>query len=328
MKKIVACAAALLLAVVAALALAIGLGGPGRPEPMRSISEPFGKVDFSDQPPLETFLCRGGDPLAFREYKPASAVPAGTVVLIHGSSGHSSSMHAMARAFARAGYQAFAVDMRGHGGSKEKGRLKSIGHLEKDIEDFVKATGIGGKATLVGFSSGGGFALRLAAGEYQDLFARYVLLAPFISHEAPTYRPGSGGWASVGVPRIIALSMLTSARITALNHLPVIRFAVAEEMQARQNLTGEYSFALAMNFGPPRDYKSAIQSIRQPVTVLVGEKDELFYADQFQPLLASLGSRIPVAVVPGVDHVGLIREEKASQAVLAAVRASPAAPPG
>jgi pimeloyl-ACP methyl ester carboxylesterase len=323
-KKIVLAAAMLFAAVLGAFAAAIVFGGPGTTVPLKSISDPFKAVDFSDQPPLETFLCRGGDPLAFREYKPASGVPGGTVVLIHGSSGHSSSMHALGKALSGAGYQAFAIDMRGHGGSKDKGRLKSIGHLEKDIEDFAKATGIGGKATLVGFSSGGGFALRLAASEYQDLFASYVLLAPFIGHEAPTYRPGSG-WASVGVPRMIALSLLTRARITAFNHLPVIRFAVSEEVQEKQNLTREYSFALAMNFGPPGDYKAAIQSIHQPTTVLVGEKDELFHGDQFAPLFASLGSGIPVKVLPGVDHIGLILDEKAIQAVIAALpRPAPA----
>jgi non-heme chloroperoxidase len=328
-KKTLLAAAVLLALVLGAFAAAIGFGGPGTPAPLASVSDPFRAVDFSGQPPLETFLCRGGDPLAFREYRPAAGTPAGTVVLIHGSSGHSSSMHALAKAVARAGYQAFAIDMRGHGGSKDKGRLKSIGHLEKDIEDFVKATGIGGKATLVGFSSGGGFALRLAAGEYQDLFARYILLAPFISHEAPTYRPNGGGWASAGVPRIVALSILTRARITAFNHLPVIRFAVSEEMQEKQNLTREYSFALAMNFGPPRDYQAAIRSIHQPTTVLVGEKDQLFHSDQFKPLFESLGSRIPVTIVPGVDHVGMVVDEKAIQATIAAIQArTPAAPPG
>src|SRR5690349_2993037 len=221
-KRAFAVLGTLLGLVFLALAGAIAFGGPGTPPPMRSIADPFKSADFSDLPPLEKFLCRGGDPLAFREYKPAGGA-LGTVVLIHGSSGSSTSMHPLARAFAKAGYHAFALDMRGHGASGGQHTIKGFNHLEYDVEDFLKATQLGGKATLVGFSSGGGFGLRFAAGERQDLFAGYVLLSPFISQDAPTYRKGAGGWVSVGVPRIVALSILNSVGISALNHLPVSR---------------------------------------------------------------------------------------------------------
>ena len=116
MKKIFAGLSLLLGLAVDILAGAIAFGGPGTPPPLRTITDPFKAVGFSDLPPLEKFLCRGGDPLAFREYKPSGSV-VGTVVLIHGSSAHSASMHPMAKAFAKAGYRAFSLDMRGHGAS-------------------------------------------------------------------------------------------------------------------------------------------------------------------------------------------------------------------
>ena len=55
--------------------------------------------------------------------------------------------------------------------------------------------------TLIGHSAGGGFALRVAASPIQNLFARTVLLAPYLGYNAPTNRPNSGGWASADIPR-------------------------------------------------------------------------------------------------------------------------------
>lgn len=310
--KAVAVLAAL---IVAAFALAIALGGPGPVPPMRGITDPFKAADFSDLPPLEKFLCRGGDPLAFREYRPAGGA-AGTVVLIHGSSAHSASMHPMAKAFAKAGYRAFSLDMRGHGASGGQETIKGMHHLEYDVEDFLKAKRIAGQATLVGFSAGGGFGLRFAASERQDLFAGYVLVAPFLSQDAPTYRAG-GGWVSVGIPRIVALSALNGVGITALNRLPVTRFALGEE--SKKGLTGEYSFALAASFRPRPDFAGSLRAVYQPMAVVVGEKDELFLADRFKPLFDSLGVSIPVTVVPGVNHAGMVLDEVALRAVIAAV---------
>jgi pimeloyl-ACP methyl ester carboxylesterase len=315
-KKILKVVAVVAGVVIGGLALAIAFGGPGTPPPLRSISDPFKAVDFSDLPPLEKFLCRGGDPLAFREYK-AEGAPAGTVVLIHGSSAHSASMHPLAKAYAKAGFRAFTLDMRGHGASGGQGTIKGPNHLEYDVEDFAKATRIVGQATLVGFSSGGGFVLGFAGGPRQEIFSGYVLLAPFVSQDAPTYRPDGGGWTSVGVPRIVGLVLLNAAGISVFNNLPVLRFAVAEGNKG--NLTAEYSYSLAMRFRPPPDWRRTIQAVQQPMAVLVGEKDELFVADQFAPLFAD--KKIPVTVVPGVNHIGLILDEKALQATIAATRA-------
>jgi alpha-beta hydrolase superfamily lysophospholipase len=317
MRRIGVALSVVVVVAIAALALTIALGGPKAPPPLASISDPFKAVDFSDLPQLETFPCRGGDPLAFREYRPAGPA-AGTVVLVHGSSGHSASMHVMGKAFAKAGYRALALDMRGHGASGERGQAKFVGHLEYDVEDFLKAAKVGDDATLVGFSAGGGFVLRFAAGEKRDHFAGYVLVAPFVSHEAPTYREGGGGWVGVGVPRIVALAVLNGMGVTAFNRLPVMRFAVRDE--DRKNLTAEYSYTLASNFRPPLDWQGTIRAVRHPMAVVVGEKDELFYAERFAPLFAAAGSSAPVTVVPGVNHIGMIVDEKAIQAVIAAVR--------
>ena len=120
--------------------------------------------------------------------------------------------------------------------------------------------------------------LRFAGSSRQALFSNYLLLSPFISQDAATSRPGSGGWVSVGVPRIIAISLLNGLGVHAFNDLPVMPFALTEANA--KFLTPEYSFALAQNFRPERDYQANIRAVRQPLRVLVGQNDEVFFADK------------------------------------------------
>lgn len=285
--------------------LAIVFGGPGRPHPVGSITDPFSSVDFSDLPSLSRFKARDGTELAYRSDTPATSAPSnGSVVLIHGSSATSSSMHPMAKALSAAGFATYALDIRGHGGSGHKGQIAYIGQLEDDLTDFMHAVSPPAPVTLAGFSSGGGFAVRFAASSRQQLFQSYLLLAPFLSPDAPTSRPGSGGWASVGVPRIIALAILNGFGVRTLNSLPVLRFAVSENVKTI--LTPEYSYALTMNFGPQRDYLADIRNMREPFSILIGANDEVYYPDRFADVLKQADKNTPVTVIPGVDHVQLI----------------------
>jgi alpha-beta hydrolase superfamily lysophospholipase len=272
---------------------------------MGSITDPFGSVDFSDLPPLAEFAARDGTKLAYRSYSSTVATPGnGSVVLIHGSSATSSSMHPMAKAFSAAGYPTFTLDIRGHGASGRKGQIAYIGQLEDDLADFMQAVSPPQPVTLAGFSSGGGFAIRFAGSKQQNLFQSYLFLAPFLSPNAPTTRPGSGGWASVGLPRIIAIATLNGFGIRTFNSLPVLRFAVNEN--ARAILTPEYSYALTMNFGPQQDYLANIRSMHQPFRVLIGANDEVYYPDRFAEVLKQTGKDTGVTIVPDVDHAQLI----------------------
>src|SRR3954454_24645260 len=304
--------------LVAAIGLAIALGGPGKaPPPMSSINDPFKNVDFSDLPEARYVTARDGSKLAFRAYPAAGGAVKGSVVLVHGSSATSSSMHLMAKGFAAAGYAAYALDVRGHGKSGIKGHIAYIGQLEDNMEDFVHSTKLPQPSTLAGFSSGGGFVLRFAGSPRQQLFSNYLLLAPWISQDAATLRPGNGGWATVGLPRIVAIAMLNWVGMHAFDDLPVVRFAVDERDKGL--LTPQYSFALAQNFRPERDYQANIRAIRQPFRVVVGQKDDVSYADRFAAVFKTAGKDVPVAVLPGIDHISLTLDPVAVQAAIAAV---------
>ena len=291
--------------VVAIFGIAIIFGGPRTPHPMGSIIDPFSSVDFSDLPPPPSFTARDGTKLAYRSYASAAAAPGeGSVVLIHGSSATSSSMHPMAKAFSAAGYRVFALDIRGHGASGRKGQIAYIGQLEDDLADFMHAVSPPKPVTLAGFSSGGGFAIRIAGSNRQQLFQSYLLLAPFLSQDAPTQRSGSGGWTSVGVPRIIAIAILNGFGIKVFNSLPVLRFAVSDS--ARAILTPEYSYALETNFRPHRDYLADLRHMDQPFRILIGANDDIYYPDRLAEVMKQAGKDTEVTVIPEVDHIHLI----------------------
>jgi non-heme chloroperoxidase len=316
--------AVLVLTLLATVAAAIAFGGPGQPAPMPSINDPFRNVDYSALPAARSFQARDGARLAYRAYAAATAAK-GSVVLVHGSSARGNSMHVLALAFAAAGYDAYALDIRGHGDSGTKGQIGYIGQLDDDIEDFVHALRPVRPATLAGFSSGGGFTLRIAAGDRQTLFDNYLLLSPFISQDAPTYRPDSGGWVQVGMPRYVAIGVLHALGVQAFDGLPVTRFALNEV--ARATLTPQYSFALAQNFRPRADWRASIRAAGQPMCLLAGSDDEAFHAQRFAELFKAEGKDVPVTLLPGLGHIALTLDPSAVRAAVAAVQGMDAVAP-
>ncbi|MDN6336989.1 MAG: alpha/beta hydrolase [Halomonas sp.] len=304
------------LAVV--MALLIALGGPAQLPPVASINAPFKQIDYSGLPALGHYTARDDTALGFRLYPPEGGSVKGSVILLHGSSADSRSMHPLAKAFAMDGYAVYTLDVRGHGQSGTKGDIAYIGQLEDDLEDFMRRIEPAEPATLVGFSSGGGFVLRVAGSQRQQLFSRYLLLSPFISQDAPTYRDNGGGWMNLGLPRYIAITLLNAAGIRHFNHFPVIRFALDDV--ARETLTPAYSYALAQNYRPRPDYQATIRSVHQPLRVVAGQDDELLHAERFSDVFNAAGKDVPVALVPGIDHIGLTLEPKGIQAAVNALR--------
>ena len=308
--------------VIVGCAAAVAWGGPKDIPPLASINNPFRDVDYSKVPKVQRYTARDGTSLAWYGYTPApsaNTARARRVVLVHGSSARGQSMHVLAQALAAEGFSVAALDMRGHGESGLRGQAAYVGQMEDDVEDFLRAVPHTGPQTLMGFSAGGGFALRFAGDARQDLFDRYVLLSPFVHHNAPTSRPDSGGWASVGLPRIVALTVLNQIGISRWNDLPVLRFALNDV--ARSLLTPSYSYTVATNFRPHDDYQNDIRSARGTVCIVAGQDDELFYADRFAELFAQAGKPVPVTLVPGVNHMGLTLDAVAVQAVARACKA-------
>jgi alpha-beta hydrolase superfamily lysophospholipase len=264
-------------------------------------------------PALRNYQGADGAKLFYREYAPQGDNIKGSAVLVHGSSGSSESLHPMATVLAAAGVQVYALDVRGHGDSGPKGHIAFIGQLESDLQSFVQAVQPPSPSTLIGFSSGGGFVLRVAASEMQSDFDSYLLLAPYLGHTAPNHRPDSGGWVSVGIPRIVALNALNAVGIPYWNDLPVVRFALTEE--AKKFLTPEYDFNLNMNFAANADYQADLLNAKGKVAILAGDADELLQSQELQGMVQSAGKDWAVQLLPGVQHIPLTLEPLALKAI-------------
>ena len=301
-----------------AVLLAIALGGPRDLPPMASINAPFERVDYSGLPVISHFVARDGTSLAYRAYTPTGSEAVGSVVLVHGSSGGSSNMHVLAKGFAAAGYAAYALDIRGHGESGIKGQIAYVGQLEDDLVDFTQAVPLAQPATLVGFSSGGGFVLRFAGSARQNIFSNYLLLSPFISQSAPNQRPEDNQWVSVGVPRLMAITLLDAIGVHTFNHLAVLQFA--RDPKAKGELTLQYSFSLAKNFRPKNDYETNIRAVEEPLRVVAGLADEIFATDKLPLLFEQAGKEVPVTLLSGVGHIPLTLDPTAVQAAISAVQ--------
>jgi pimeloyl-ACP methyl ester carboxylesterase len=312
-----------LLALVgaAAIAIVLMLAWPVRPPPpLASIHAGAREIDETGAPDLSRYQARDGTWLAYRIYASGNGSADRIAILAHGSSASSIEMNAVAKALAGAGVTAVALDMRGHGASGTRGDIAYPGQLDDDLADLVAALRKAHPAarfSLIGHSAGGGFALRISASKLGDAFDRFVLLAPYLGHSAPTNRPaeGPGLWASPDMPRILAMLALERLGIDWPQSLPALAFANAPE--AKMFVTSQYSFRLMGNYTAPPDWQDAFAHAKGRIIVIAGADDELMDSDSYKRTLPPLG--VSPTILPGVDHIGIVHQPEAIKAILAAM---------
>ena len=308
--------AAVLLLIVGGMGAVIAFDSPG-PVPTLAAGDSLPGIaswNFAEVPPVSKVLARDGAPLTYRLY-PGRADR--IVVLIHGSSGASISMHKSAQALQAAGATVYAISLRGHGGSGFlNGDTSYQGQLDDDLVDFTKALKFAetpAHRTLIGFSASGGLVLRTASGPHRQNFDDYIAISPYIAQDSPTSRPAAGGWVSVAVPRVVALSVLDAVGLPWFQGLPIVRFAT--EAKPSDSRTPVYSYRLQTGMQLGRDWRARIARIDRPMVVVAGAEDQLFVADQFAPLLASLNPALKVSVIPGLGHLDMIADPRGTAAV-------------
>jgi alpha-beta hydrolase superfamily lysophospholipase len=312
-----------LLALVgaAAIAMVLMLAAPVRPPPtLASIHAGATQIDATGAPDLSRFQARDGTWLAYRLYPAQNGARDRIAILAHGSSASSMEMNAVAKALAGAGVTAVAVDIRGHGASGTRGDIAYPDELDDDLADLLaelRKTYPAARLSLIGHSSGGCFALRVAGSKLGDAFERFVLLAPYLGYSAPTNRPseGPGLWAQPDFPRIRATFILEKLGIDWPQSLPAIAFANAPE--AKMFVTSQYSFRLLQNYTAPPDWRGAFARAKDRITVIAGADDQLMDTDGYRGSLPPLG--VAVIVLPGVDHMGIVYKAEAIKTILAAM---------
>lgn len=310
----------LLVAAAAYVLIALALVASDRPNapPTQGDAIDFADAvaaDYSSLPGLTEFSARDGTRLGYRLYGDPSAAER-IVVLVHGSGWHGMQFHAMAGFLSRQGGTAVVVpDLRGHGPAPlRRGDVDHIGQLEDDLADLIDHVSVSapGKPVLLGgHSSGGGLVVRFAGGEHGDRADGFILLAPFLKYDAPTTKPNSGGWAHPATRRIIGLVMLNALGVTALNHLPVIAFAMPQAVldgPYGATVTTAYSYRLNTSFAPRDDYGADLAAMDRPFLLIAGDADEAFDAARYEDVISAHTDSGAYHVVPCGSHIGILTD--------------------
>jgi non-heme chloroperoxidase len=240
-------------------------------------------------------------------------------VLIHGSGYHSRYLMPLAKRIAASGAaQVYTPDLRGHGTSPaRRGDIDYADQLEDDLVDLIthiQEANPGARVFVGGHSSGGGLALRFAGSGHGSKSAGFVLLAPFLRHDAPTTRSNAGGWAKPKTLRIVALAILNAMGVSRLDDSVVIEFSLPEEVR---DGTETLAYAHRLNTGlAPRHYESDLEAIETSLLVLVGDDDEAFIAEKFPETVSRHAPGAVVEIVADASHMGIVVGEASADIII------------
>lgn len=274
MKRLGRALVVLVLLVWVAIGGAIALDQPAFPPLVPGGGALPGIAEWTDVPAVQRIEARDGAPLLYRAYP---GQPDRIAVLVHGSTGTGLDMHKVAQALQAAGATAYTISLRGHGGSGQTvGDVSYVGQLDDDLADFLKALGLdkpGVKRTLVGYSAGGGFALRTASGRLGKAFDSYIVISPYVISYTDIRRRHLGPWANAATLRIAGLLALEEIGLDWFQDLPAARYAVDPHPDAKH--TPGYSYRMLRSLHMGVDRERALGGITAPTVILASDADEL-----------------------------------------------------
>lgn len=278
--------------------------------------------DLSHLASLQSLNITGASPINYRFYQ-NQGTNKRLIVLIHGSGWHSMQFASMANYLIGNNLgHVVTPDLRGHGINPERrGDIDYIGQFEDDMASLVadiKSKHDISQVIIAGHSSGGGLVIRIAGGEHGNIADGWVLLAPFVRHDAPTARPDAGGWAYPLTRRIIGLSMLNTVGIAWFNNLTAIQFNMPEFVRKGEfgnTATLAYSFRLNVSYAPRREYGKDLAAMKKPMLLLAGNKDEAFRYDAYEATLSPHVSNGEYQILDNLGHIDLVNDRVTYQAI-------------
>jgi pimeloyl-ACP methyl ester carboxylesterase len=219
------------------------------------------------------------------------------LILVHGGLGASDMFTAILPALA-AGRQVITVDLQGHGRTADIDRPLSFEAMADDIAALVKHLGLE-KADVMGYSLGGGVALRTAI-QHPEVVRKLVIVS------APFRRDG---W----YPEILAgMARVGPAAAEAMKPTPMYQLysRVATKPDDWPVLLGKVGEMFKKDY----DWSAEVSAIKTPTLLVFGDADAVrtAHAVQFFELLGGGkkdagwdGAGIPparLAILPGSTH--------------------------
>jgi pimeloyl-ACP methyl ester carboxylesterase len=212
-----------------------------------------------------------------RDDDPPDMPPRGTILVLHGMGARSAWMHGTASDFARAGYRAVLVDLRGHGastGDRLTYGLREALDLTMVIDELEARRILVGQLGVYGISYGATTAIHLAG--LDERVRAVVAVAPFsdmrseVSHYVRT----------IGMPGVGP-------------------FLSEEYIQAAVDEAGRIN-----GFSPDRaDAAIAIQYTDAPVLLVHGKADMIIPCAHSQRLHEAAPDHSELMLMPGLGHV-------------------------
>lgn len=267
-------------------------------------------------PECQSYTAKDGSMLYFRFYPAQSE---NVMILLHGISEDSKYLYPLAE-FVSSNNLAnvYTPDLRGYGEKPaRRGDVDYVGQIDDDLADlikWIKELRPNAKIILAGHSAGGGTAIRFAGSKHSKLVQAYLLLAPAVGPGAPTERPSDGS-LQLNMKRLISLFILNGLGIRRWNHLPVMKINNKPEEVRHGSETLELSFRLLLSRMPLK-YKKELPKLTKPTVVLAGSSDEVFYADQYEPVFSTY-TKAKVQIIPDESHDGILSNRKTHECVKA-----------
>lgn len=265
--------------------------------------------DYSGIPDLTQYPARDGARLDYRYY-PSSAK--NLMIILHGSGYHSRYLYKLAKTLSENNVvQVVTPDLRGHGVKPTKrGDVDYIGQLDDDVDDvlqFCRNTYHPEKIIIAGHSSGGGLVLRLMGNQKRQQADGYVLLAPYLAHDAPTTNAQSG-WAKPSLIKVIFAHMLNGFGLHWLDHVVTINFELPRQYRDGSE-TLAYTHALITSMSP-LNYQSDLQNTSKKTLIVVGENDEAMHVHEYEKVMPK-NKNFEVSIMPHMNHMGVVINDRA-----------------
>jgi alpha-beta hydrolase superfamily lysophospholipase len=227
---------------------------------------------------VESFQAGDGYRWQYRRYK-ASGPPRGQVICLHGIQSHAGWYEYSCTRLREAGFDVSFLDRRGSGTNiEDRGDAPSVGHLVKDLVEFLQVPGSEGGAEqpvvprfLVGISWGAKLAAALGY-FHPDLLQGLVFLCPGF---CPKVGPSLGerlriGWSRLVAPqRLFAIPLNDPELFTAS---PRWQDFLRQDPLSLHRATARF---LVESRRLDRLLRSLPRRIHLPVLLLLAEKDRI-----------------------------------------------------